>query len=140
MVQVPYSASKRCPAGTPDPPDSVRRLSPPAQPSRRRVLVRAAVSTLIWLLLVELSSATPAYAATGDVVSLLDSVRNWLAGLLAALATLFLTYGGIRYLTAGGNPRAVEEGKAAIRSALIGYALAGLAPIFVSTLRQVVGI
>ena len=87
-----------------------------------------------------LSTIDPAYAETGSVVALVDGVRNWLAGLLAALATLFQTYGGLRYLTAAGNPRAVEEAKSAIRSALIGYALAGLAPILVSTLRQVVGI
>ncbi len=52
---------------------------------------------------------------------------------------MFLTVGGVRYLTAGGNPRAVEEGKAAIKSALIGYALAALSPLFVDILRRVLG-
>ena len=65
--------------------------------------------------------AVPAYAA-GDINTVIDSVRNWVAGLLAALATLFLTIGGARYLTANGNPRAVEEGKAAIKSALASVA------------------
>ena len=60
--------------------------------------------------------AVPAYA-TSDLNTVIDSVRNWDAGLLAALATLFLTIGAARYLTASGNPRAVEEGKAAIRMA-----------------------
>ena len=78
----------------------------------------------------------PAYAA-GDLNTVIDSVRNWVAGLLAALATLFLTIGGARYLTANGNPRAVEEGKAAIKSAMIGYALAALAPMLVSILQKV---
>ena len=82
--------------------------------------------------------ATPAYAA-GDVNGVIDSIRNWVAGVLAALATLFLTIGGVRYLIASGNPRAVEEGKAAIKSALIGYALAALAPMFVDILRRVLG-
>jgi hypothetical protein len=81
--------------------------------------------------------AVPAYAATGDINAVIDSVRNWVAGLLAALATLFLTIGGARYLTANGNPRAVEEGKAAIKSAMIGYALALLAPMLVSILQKV---
>src|ERR1700694_3971907 len=63
--------------------------------------------------------------------------RHWAAGLLAALATLFLTIGGARYLTANGNPRAVEEGKAAIKSAMIGYALAALSPMLVSILQKV---
>ena len=80
--------------------------------------------------------AVPAYAAS-DLNTVIDSVRNWVAGLLVALATLFLTIGGARYLTANGNPRAVEEGKAAIKSAMIGYALAALAPMLVSILQKV---
>ena len=80
--------------------------------------------------------AVPAYA-TSDLNTVIDSVRNWVAGLLATLATLFLTIGAARYLTASGNPRAVEEGKAAIKSAMIGYALAALAPLLVSILQKV---
>jgi Type IV secretion system pilin len=76
-------------------------------------------------------------AALGDINSLIDSIRNWVTGLLAGLATLFLTLGGLRYLTAGGNQRAVEEGKGAIKSALIGYALAALSPMLVDILRRV---
>ncbi len=81
----------------------------------------------------------PAYAASGDITTVIESIRNWVAGLLAALATLFLTIGGIRYLMASGNPRTMDEGKAAIRSALIGYALAALAPLLVDILRRVLG-
>lgn len=83
-------------------------------------------------------AAQPA-AALGDFNGLIESIRNWVTGLLAALATLFLTLGGLRYLTAGGNPRAVEEGKSAIKSALIGYALAALSPMLVDILRKVLG-
>src|SRR5438045_7525783 len=66
-----------------------------------------------------LQVAFPAYAA-GDLNGVIDSIRAWVAGLLAGLATLFLTIGGVRYLAANGNPRALEEGKSAIKSALIG--------------------
>ena len=82
--------------------------------------------------------AVPA-AAAGDINTLIDSIRTWVASLLAALATLFLTIGGVRYLSANGNPRSVEEGKAAIKSALIGYALAALSPMLVDILRRVLG-
>jgi len=58
--------------------------------------------------------AVPAFAAS-DLNAVIDSVRDWVAGLLIALATLFLTVGGVRYLTAQGNPRAVEDAKAGIR-------------------------
>ena len=95
------------------------------------LLVAAGAAVLLTILL-----AVPAYA-TSDLNTVIDSVRNWVAGLLVALATLFLTIGGARYLTANGNPRAVEEGKAAIKSAMIGYALAALAPLLVSILQKV---
>lgn len=89
------------------------------------------------VLLVALLAPFPADAAAADLTSVIESIRNWVAGVLAALATLFLTVGGVRYVIAGGNPRAIEEGKAAIRSALIGYALAALAPMFVEILGKV---
>ena len=51
----------------------------------------------------------PAAFAASDINSVLSNLRVWLAGLLAALATLFLTIGGIRYLLAGGDPAALER-------------------------------
>ena len=102
--------------------------------SAGRFLPSACAAALVLTVL----CAQPAFAAS-DVNAVIDSIRNWVAGVLAALATLFLTIGGVRYLVASGNPRAVEEGKAAIRSALIGYGLAALAPMFVDILRRVLG-
>jgi len=69
----------------------------------------------------------------------IDSLRTWLVGILATLATLFLTIGGIRYLLAGGDPMQVERAKTALKSAVIGYALAVLAPLLVTILTSVVG-
>jgi hypothetical protein len=98
-----------------------------------RAVVLALLAELIFAILVP----APAYAADGDLTSVIDSIRLWVAGILAALATLYLTIGGVRYLMANGSPRAMEEGKNAIRSALIGYTLAALAPLFVSIVRRV---
>src|SRR5256886_5272088 len=103
-------------------------------PSAGGFLPSACAAALVLTIL----CAQPAFAAS-DVNGVIDSIRNWVAGVLAALATLFLTIGGVRYLVATGNPRAVEEGKAAIKSALIGYALAALAPMFVDILRRGAG-
>ena len=86
--------------------------------------------------------ATPAFAATSSPPSLnsvIGSLQVWLVGILAGLATLFLTIGGIRYLTAGGDPAEVERAKTALKSAAIGYALAALAPLLVSILQSIVG-
>jgi hypothetical protein len=86
--------------------------------------------------------ATPAFGASTTAPTLnsvIDNLRNWIVGFLAALATLFLTIGGVRYLTAGGDPGQVEKAKTALKSAAIGYALAILAPLLVSILASVVG-
>ena len=85
--------------------------------------------------------APPAFAATSapSLNGVIGSLQVWLVGILAALATLFLTIGGIRYLTAGGDPAEVERAKTALKSAAIGYALAALAPLLVSILRSIVG-
>jgi anaerobic C4-dicarboxylate transporter len=97
----------------------------------RSVVAAGGVAFVLAILL-----AVPAFAAS-DLNAVIDSVRDWVAGLLIALATLFLTVGGVRYLTAQGNPRAVEEAKAGIKAALIGYGLAALAPTLVSILQKV---
>jgi hypothetical protein len=85
--------------------------------------------------------AAPAYAAAAgpSLNTVIDNLRNWLIGILAAAATLFLTVGGLRYLAAGGDPSQVEKAKVALRSAAIGYALAILAPLLVSILASVLG-
>ena len=70
---------------------------------------------------------------------MIDNLRTWLVGLLAAAATLFLTVGGLRYLAAGGDPAQVEKAKVALKSAAVGYALAILAPLLVSIIASVVG-
>jgi hypothetical protein len=87
---------------------------------------------------------TPAHlvadlAGAPTLSGVIDNLRVWLVGLLAALATLFLTLGGIRYMTASGDPGQIERAKTALKSAGIGYALAALAPLLVQILRSVVG-
>jgi Type IV secretion system pilin len=84
--------------------------------------------------------ALPAAAdGTAKLDQVITNLRNWIVGILAALATLFLTIAGLRYLLAGGDPGEVERAKSALRSAAIGYALAILAPAIVEILKQVVG-
>ena len=99
----------------------------------RKLTLTLALTTALALV------AAPAALAAGDINSVISNMRVWLAGLLAALATLFLTIGGIRYLLAGGDPVALERAKGSIRAAIIGYALALLAPVLASVVQRVVG-
>ncbi|MFD7169127.1 pilin [Streptomyces violascens] len=77
--------------------------------------------------------------AVADVPTVISNLRNWIVGLLTGLATLFLTFGGLRYLMAGGDPGEVEAAKRALKAAAIGYGLAILAPVLVTALQGIVG-
>jgi hypothetical protein len=149
---------------TPDPPgrrsppfqlDNIPAAIPlaevvrPRRQGRPRWLVVTAVVLLILFVLMgmgpafagDMHQSTGVFAAPAapTLTSVIDGLRNWLIGLLAGVATLFLTIGGIRYITAGGDPMHVERAKTAMKSAAIGYALAALAPLLVAVLRSIVG-
>jgi hypothetical protein len=91
------------------------------------------------VVVVALAAAQVALAAPNDLNQVIANIRLWLTGLLAALATLFLTIGGIRYLLAGGDPGALERAKGSIKAAIGGYILALLAPVIASIVQRVVG-
>lgn len=80
-----------------------------------------------------------AQASPPTLTNVIDSIRLWAVGLLVALATLFLTVGGIRYMIAGGDPAQIERAKTAMKSAAVGYGLAVLAPVLVTVLQSVFG-
>jgi len=96
-------------------------------------------TTLTLATTVALVSAPAALAAASDLNQVIDNVRVWITGLLAALATLLLMVGGVRYLLAAGDPGSHERAKGSIKAALLGYALALLAPVLVSIVQRIVG-
>ena len=77
--------------------------------------------------------------AADSLPQVISNTTVWIVGILAGLATLFLTLAGVRYLMANGDPAEVEKAKTALRSAAIGYALAILAPVIVALLGSLVG-
>ena len=82
------------------------------------------------------SQTTPTTVAEKDQLGpIITNLRLWLVGLLGVGATLMLTVAGWLYMTAGGNPTQIEKAKTAFRSALVGYALAALAPVLVGVLK-----
>jgi hypothetical protein len=85
------------------------------------------------------SGAVRVVALAGSVDDVLNNIRNWIMGILALLATVFLTIGGVRYVMAAGDPGEVAKAKIAFKSAAIGYALAALAPLVVTVLKGIVG-
>lgn len=91
------------------------------------------------LVTVVLLAEPPHVWAVADIPTVIRNLRNWIVGILAGLATLFLTFGGLRYLMAGGDPGEVEAAKRALKAAGIGYGLAILAPVIVTVLQGIVG-
>jgi hypothetical protein len=77
--------------------------------------------------------------AVNDLPTVINNLTAWIVGILAVVATLFLTVGGLRYLIAGGDPSEVERAKSALKNAAIGYALALLAPVLLDVLRGILG-
>jgi len=67
-----------------------------------------------WLMLAPLAAAAAGAPTLGGVI---DSLRLWVVGFAGGTGTLFLTIGGVRYMTAGGDPVQVERAKTALRSA-----------------------
>lgn len=80
-----------------------------------------------------------AWAAEESVEAVIGNLTLWLVGLSAGLATLFLTVGGVRYMTAGGDPGEVEAAKRALKAAAFGYGLVIMAPVLVTVLKGIVG-
>jgi Type IV secretion system pilin len=137
-------------AGRPRPPtyrrtlDARRRPTRPrnrediAQPKHLRPVTRLVPWIAVLVIVAVVGAASPAAAATPTLTTVISNLTNWIVGILAGVATLFLTIGGLRYLTAGGDPGQVEKAKTALKSAAIGYALAILAPLIVSIVTSVI--
>jgi hypothetical protein len=139
----------------PQPTGSIRRIvhsertSRPTTPQGSSRTTRRALAARPWLVVggvaALLTAAVPAHAETTQVVALaatlsdvIGNIRNWIMGILFAAATMFLTWGGLRYLAAT-EPGDLEKAKAAFKNAGYGYVLAALAPLIVTVLQQIVG-
>ncbi len=86
------------------------------------------------------AAAQPLAAPTPKPIpEVIDGLTGWIMGIIALVATLFLTLGSLRYMSAGGDPAQVEQAKGNFKSALIGYALAVLSPVILQALQGIVG-
>ena len=112
---------------------------------KKKILLRAAgVAGLMFALLLlagpDAVAQSIVVAAPKKLPDVINSITTWLTGLLAAVATLFLTIGGIRYLLAGGDPGEVSRAKDTLKYAAVGYGVAALAPVLVTILKGFTGV
>ncbi|MFY1703036.1 pilin [Micromonospora sp. WMMA1923] len=85
----------------------------------------------------ELAAAQP--LAVNSINQVISNITGWIMGIIALVATMFLVVGGLRYMAAGGDPAQVEQAKGNVKSALVGYALAVLAPVLLQVLQGILG-
>jgi hypothetical protein len=115
-----------------------RGIAPPGRRARHAA-TRLATAALPAAVPPTVTGPGGALAAATSIAHVISNTTAWITGILAAVATLFLTIGGLRYLMAGGDPGEVEKAKTALKSAAIGYGLAILAPVIVTVLKSLVG-
>ncbi|WP_341716582.1 pilin [Micromonospora sp. FIMYZ51] len=84
-------------------------------------------------------AAMPQPLAVNSINQVISNITGWIMGIIALVATMFLVIGGLRYMAAGGDPAQVEQAKGNFKSALIGYALAVLAPVVLQVLQGILG-
>lgn len=82
-------------------------------------------------------AASPAFAASGintavgatlavgntSPETIVINLINWVLGILALIAVIFILLGGFRWMTAGGNEESVEKAKQILIAAIIGLVI-----------------
>lgn len=106
---------------------------------RRTTAVAGIIAAAVFDPQAAFAAAGPQILAADSIAQVVSNLTAWIIGILAGVATLFLTIGGLRYLAAGGDPAELEKAKGALRGAAIGYGLAVLAPVIVGVLKSLVG-
>ncbi len=76
-------------------------------------------------------------AGMADILRILDGIRTLLVGLLVGLAVASLTYAGVRYVISAGDPMSVEKAKSAVKAAVVGFAIALLAPLLIGLVKHI---
>ena len=73
-----------------------------------------------------------------DIEQAIMNVTNYILGFIAIIATLVIIFGGVQYLTAGGNEDTVANAKKTIGAGVIGMVIAGLAYAMVIVVSTVI--
>ena len=84
------------------------------------------------------SHTNPPADVPTDIEAAVMNVTNYILGFIAIIATLVIIWGGVQYLTAGGNEDTVANAKKTIASGVIGMVIAGLAYAMVIVVSTVI--
>lgn len=103
------------------------------------VLGSAAGSAVTRAPVVALVATEPAVVAVKTLPQVISSLTAWIVSIAFGVASLFATIAGLLYLTAGGDTAQVDRAKTALKSAMVGYGIALLAPILLEIASSIVG-
>ena len=78
------------------------------------------------------------FASSSSVGNFVAVLLNWVVSIVGILAVVYLVYGGIAYLTSGGNEDRVKAAKNVILTAIIGLIIVVAAWLIVSTISKAV--
>jgi len=76
----------------------------------------------------------------GNLGLFIQAIVNWILVIAGALAVIYLVYGGILYITAGGDAEKATKGRTAVINAIIGVVIILLAYIIVRWVGNLVKI
>lgn len=76
--------------------------------------------------------------ATTSFNDLIIPILTWVLTLAAAIAVIYLVYGGILYITAGGDAEKATKGRTAVVNAIIGIVIILVATVLVQWVGNVI--
>src|SRR3990172_628449 len=74
----------------------------------------------------------------GSFTEIVQRLVNWLLILAGVLAVIYLVYGGVLYITAGGDAEKATKGRTAVINAVIGIVIILLAIVIVNWVMSIV--
>lgn len=109
----------------------------------RKSLFKALVALSVFLIpsivSAQLVISGPSSLTNVELDVVLERIIIGIVGFIALLGMVFLVYGGIRYVTAGGNDKDMEEAKTIITYAIWGLFLSAAAYAIVKTVVATIG-
>ena len=80
------------------------------------------------------------YDTDSDIRDVVVNIVNWVLGILALAAVIMVIYGGIRWMTAGGNEENITIAKKILSAAIIGLIIVLLAWAITTFLFSIFGL
>ena len=75
---------------------------------------------------------------SGSLLGTINTVVTWFLTIAGAIAVIYLIYGGILYITAGGDAEKATKGRTALINAVIGIIIIALAIVIVQWVVSVI--